>query len=158
MIEAVRTVGFAGSMLVVGWTFGRREWPVAAGFVALAGVLICILAFASRLVPSVLPSAVQEAGIDTRRLSYPLNYWNAIGVWAAMTVAMALAWSAHAAQWWVRGLALAGVCVAVPVAYMAYSRTAAIVTVVAALTVVALSTTAGSPRSICSSRPPAPRW
>ena len=89
MVEAVRTLGFAGSMLVVGWTFGRREWHVAAGFVALAAVLICILAFASRLVPSLLPSAVQEAGIDTRRLSYPLNYWNAIGVWAAMTVSMA---------------------------------------------------------------------
>ena len=89
--------------------------------------------------PSLLPSAVEEAGIDTRRLSYPLNYWNAIGVWAAMTVSMALAWSAHAARWWMRGLALAAVCVAVPVAYMTYSRTAAIVTVVAALTVVALS-------------------
>ena len=85
MIEAVRTLGFAGSMLVVGWTFGRRDWHVAAGFVAIAAVVICILAFASRLLPSLLPSAVEEAGIDTRRLSYPLNYWNAVGVWAAMT-------------------------------------------------------------------------
>ena len=139
LIEAVRTLGFAGSLLIVGWTFGRRTWHVAAGFVVVAAVIICILAFASRLVPSLLPSAVQEAGIDTRRLSYPLNYWNAVGVWAAMTVSMALAWSAHTALWWVRGLALSAVCIAVPVAYMTYSRTAAIVTIVAVLTVVALS-------------------
>ena len=86
-----------------------------------------------------MPSAVEEAGIDSRRLSYPFNYWNAVGVWAAMTVSMTLAWSAHAARWWVRGIALGAVCVAVPVAYMTYSRTAAIVTVLAAMTVVALS-------------------
>jgi O-antigen ligase len=139
LVETVRTLGFAGSLLVVGWTFGRRDWHVAAGFVALAAVSICILAFASRLLPSLLPSAVEEVGIDSRRLSYPFNYWNAVGVWAAMTVSMTLAWSAHAARWWIRGVALAAVCVAVPVAYMTYSRTAAIVTVLAALTVVALS-------------------
>ena len=113
------------------WSAGRSAgatgtWRRASSRLRLS--IICILAFASRLLPSLLPSAVEEAGIDTRRLSYPLNYWNAVGVWAAMTVSMALAWSAHAARWWVRGLALAAVCVAVPVVYMTYSRTAAIVT------------------------------
>jgi hypothetical protein len=139
LIETVRTLGFAGSLLVVGWTFGRRDWHTAAGFVALAAVIVCTLAFASRLLPSLLPSAVDELGIDSRRLSYPFNYWNAVGVWAAMTVSMTLAWSAHAARWWIRAVALAAVCVAVPVAYMTYSRTAVVVTVLAALTVVALS-------------------
>jgi O-antigen ligase len=139
LIETVRTLGFAAALLLVGWTFGRRDWHVAAGFVAAAAVVVCILAFASRLLPSLLPSAVEEAGIDTRRLSYPFNYWNAVGVWAAMTVSMSLAFSAHAARWWIRGLALAAVCIALPVAYLTYSRTAAIVTVLVALTVVALS-------------------
>jgi O-Antigen ligase len=139
LIEAVRTVGFGGLLLLVGWAFGRREWQTAAGFVAVAAMVVCILAFASRLLPSLLPSAIEQAGIDTRRLAYPLNYWNAVGVWGAMAVALALAWSAHAARWWIRGLALAGVCVAAPVVYMTYSRTAVIVTLVAALTVIALS-------------------
>src|SRR5687767_1249290 len=46
LIETVRTLGFAGSLLLVGWTFGRRDWYVAAGFVVLAAAIVCILAFA----------------------------------------------------------------------------------------------------------------
>ena len=127
-------------MLVVGWTFGRREWHVAAGFVALAAVLICILAFASRLLPSLLPSAVEEAGHRhpasvvspkllerNRRLGrHDGRRWHWLGA-RTPSAGGCGAWRSPA------------VCVAVPVAYMAYSRTAAIVTIVAALTVVALS-------------------
>ena len=86
--EAIRTLGFVGTLLLVGWTFSRHDWRTAAGFLTAAAMVICILAFASRLVPSLLPSAIDEAGIDTRRLGYPLNYWNAVGVWAAMTAAL----------------------------------------------------------------------
>ena len=139
LIETVRTLGFAGIAAAGRLDVRPARLARAAGFVVLAAVIVCILAFASRLLPSVFPSAVEEVGIDSRRLAYPLNYWNAVGVWAAMTVSMTLAWSAHAARWWVRGLALAAVCVAVPVAYMTYSRTAAIVTILAAIVVVALS-------------------
>ena len=38
----------------------------------------------------------------TDRLSYPLNYWNAVAAWGAMTLAMGLAWSANSRRLWVR--------------------------------------------------------
>jgi hypothetical protein len=71
-------------------------------------------------------------------LSFPLNYWNALGCWAAMTVALTLPWSAHARRWPVRGAALAGTCLAASVAYLTYSRSAATGVVIAAAAVLAL--------------------
>jgi tetratricopeptide (TPR) repeat protein len=136
--EASRTLGLAAVFMLVVWTFGPRSWPRAAGAIAVAAVAVCCLALISRLAPSVLTSPLQEEGA-ARRLSYPFNYWNATGIWAAMTVGLALAWSAHAGRWWVRALALAGVCVAVAVAYLSYSRSAAVGIVIASVTVLALS-------------------
>jgi hypothetical protein len=136
--EASRTLGFAGVLLLVVRAFGPREWRRAAVALTVAAVAICSLAFASRLLPN-LSGELERTGYDTRRLNYPFNYWNAVGTWAAMTVGLTLAWSAHAPRWWWRALALDGVCVAIPVCYLTYSRSGAIGTVVAALTVVALS-------------------
>jgi O-antigen ligase/polysaccharide polymerase Wzy-like membrane protein len=138
VIELTRVTGFAGVVLVVGWFVTAREWEVVSAGVALAGVAVCVLALTSRLAPALLHSPLSSAGLP-RRLSFPLNYWNAIGCWAAMTVGLTLAWSAHAGRWPVRGAALAGVCVAASVAYLTYSRSAAAGVVIAVATVVALS-------------------
>ncbi len=135
--EASRTLGFAGLLLLVVCTFGRDNWSRAAGAVTATAVLVCCLAMASRLSP--LTSALEASGYAPSRLAYPFNYWNAVGVWAAMTVGLALAWSAHAARWWLRAAALGGVCVAVPVAYLTYSRSAAVGVVIAVVAVVVLS-------------------
>lgn len=139
IVEGIRTLGLAGITLLLAWSVGPRDWPWAAAGIAVAAIVVCVLALSSRLIPSLLPSAVADAGLDTRRLAYPLNYWNAVGAWAAMTASLALSWSAHAERWWLRGTALAGVCVALPVAYMTYSRTAAVVTLLGVGVVVALS-------------------
>jgi O-antigen ligase len=137
--EAVRLLGFTGVVLLLAWAIGPGDWRRVAAAVAGGAVLVCGLAFLSRLAPSLLPSTLEQSGADTERLAYPFNYWNATGVWAAMTVSLALAWSAHAVRWPVRGIALTGVCVAVPVAYLTYSRTAAVTVVLAALVVIVLS-------------------
>jgi hypothetical protein len=136
--EASRTFGYAGTLLLVAAAFGvaRRR---AAGAVTAAAVAVCCAALAHRLWPSLLPSELTASGYTGRRLAYPLNYWNSVGVWAAMTVALGLAWSAHARTWWSRALALGGVCVALPVAYLTYSRTAVACVVLAAVAVVTLS-------------------
>jgi O-Antigen ligase len=136
--EASRTLGYAGTLLLVAAAFGigRRR---AAGAVTAAAVAVCCAALADRLWPGLVHSELTQGGYTGRRLGYPLNYWNSVGVWAAMTVALGLAWSAHARTWWSRALALGGVCVAVPVAYLTYSRTAAACVVLAAVAVVALS-------------------
>jgi hypothetical protein len=135
--EASRTLGLGGVLLLVVWTFGPRAWRRGVAATTAAAIFICCLAMVSRLTP--LTGALEATGYVTKRLNFPFNYWNAVGVWAAMTVGLALAWSAHATRWCIRALALGGVCVAVPVAYLTYSRTAAVGVVIAAATVVALS-------------------
>jgi hypothetical protein len=104
--EASRTLGFAGLLLLVVCTFGRETWSRAVAAVTGAAIVLCCLAFASRLSP--LTNALAESGYVPKRLSYPFNYWNAVGIWAAMTVGLALAWSAHSSRWWLRAGALAG--------------------------------------------------
>lgn len=136
--EAARTLGYAGVLLLVVRAFGPRGWRGAAVALTVSAVTICALALASRLLPG-LASELERTGYETRRLNYPFNYWNALGTWAAMTVGLALAWSAHAPRWWWRALALQGACVAVPVCYLTYSRSGAVGAVVAVLTVIALS-------------------
>jgi hypothetical protein len=135
--EASRTLGFAGILLLVVCTFGRATWWRGAAAVTFAAILVCCLSLVSRLSP--LTGALEQSGYVSERLSYPLNYWNAVGVWAAMTVGLALAFSAHAVRWWLRAAALAGVCVAVSVVYLTYSRSAAAGVVIATVAVIALS-------------------
>ena len=112
--EATRTLGYAGILLLVARAVGPHGWRRAAAALTVAAVTICSLALASRLLPG-LSGELERTGYDTRRLNYPFNYWNALGTWAAMTVGLALAWTAHAPRWRWRALALGGVCVAVPV-------------------------------------------
>jgi hypothetical protein len=136
--EAARTLGFAGVLLLVLVTFGGRAWSVAALCVTAATVAVTAVALVSRLAPDLVSSALSSAGLY-RRLGWPLNYWNALGTWAAMSFALGLAVSAHAPARWVRGGALGGISLAIPVAYLTYSRGAAVAIVLAVAGVVALS-------------------
>jgi len=138
VIELARVTGFVGAALAVGWIIVAGERRIASAGLTLAAAAVCAVALTSRLAPALLNSPLTAAGLP-RRLSFPLNYWNALGCWAAMTVALALAWSAHAARWPARGAALAGVCVAASVAYLTYSRSAAAGVMVAVAVVVTLS-------------------
>ncbi len=136
--EVARTAGLTGVLLLVLMTFGGRAWKGAAAALAVAAVLVCGLALTSRLFPDLVANALDDAGLR-RRLAYPLNYWNALGAWAAMSVSLALAWSSHAASWWVRAGALAGVCLAGSVAYLTYSRSSVIAIAIGVAAVVAVS-------------------
>jgi O-antigen ligase len=138
VIELTRVTGFAGIVLAVGWSFVGPEWRLAAAALTAAAAGVCLVALISRLAPDLLASPLRSSGL-VRRLSFPLNYWNALGCWAAMTVALTLPWSAHAGPWPVRGAALAGTCLATSVAYLTYSRSAVAGLVIAAAAVLALS-------------------
>ena len=122
-IELARTLHHAG-VLVLAVCLLRRETFAAAVGGVLAGMgAVCVLAVTSRLAPDWFPAdAVREVYTETNRLNYPLNYWNAIAAWAAVTVALALPISAHARNPFARAGALAIVPVAVVVAYLTYSR------------------------------------
>ena len=137
-IEVARVLGFAGAVLAIGLTFRDGEWRLAVAAVAVAAAGVCGLAMSSRLAPALFDDPLSSADL-VRRLSFPLNYWNALGCWSAMTVTLALAWSAHARAWLPRGAALAGACLAGSVLYLTYSRSATAGVLIGVVVVVALT-------------------
>jgi hypothetical protein len=138
VIELARVLGFAGVVLAVGVSFRGDEWRLAVAAVTAAAVGVCALAMTSRLAPGLFDNPLTSAGL-LRRLAFPLNYWNALGCWSAMTAALSLAWSAHARSWPVRGAALAGVCLAASVVYLTYARSGTAGVVIGVVAVVGLS-------------------
>jgi hypothetical protein len=77
--------------------------------------------------------------VGPNRLSYPFGYWNAVGAWAAMSMAIGLAWSAHDQVRVRRVVALALVPPAAVAAYLSYSRASVGGAAVALIAVVAFS-------------------
>ena len=137
-IELARVLGFTGVVLVAGLSFKGTEWRMAVAAVTAAAVAVCALAMLSRLAPGLFDNPLAGAGL-LRRLAFPLNYWNALGCWSAMTVALSFAWCVHARTWAARGAALAGTCLAADVAYLTYSRSATAAVAIAVVAVAALS-------------------
>ena len=63
----------------LGYSIRRLAW--ATRLVALAILAICAVSLTTRLLPDLL--ATQE-GFEIERLSYPLTYWNALGLLASL--------------------------------------------------------------------------
>lgn len=82
LLEFDRTLAYALALVFFGSLPGspRRTrwlvWSLAAAFAAVAAI-----ALASRLLPAVWPI---EQGYVADRLSYPLTYWNGVGIFAAI--------------------------------------------------------------------------
>jgi hypothetical protein len=139
MLETSRAVGYTGLVLLVAWAFGARHRALLVAAVSVGCAVICVLAFVARLAPELLRSALAKSGYAESRLDFPFNYWNALGCWAAMTLALALAFSAHAPARWQRGAALAVAPLALVVTYLTYSRGATLNVALACALVIVLS-------------------
>ncbi len=137
--ELARVIGYAGLVVLALSALNRFTWRAAAGGLSVAALFIAGFATATRLFPGPLPTDTVAQALDSDRLSYPLNYWNAIGAWGAMAVAIGLAWSAHARLTLTRCVALAAVPVAGLSVYLTYSRAGVIGATVAIGAVVVLS-------------------
>ena len=122
--ELARTLGYLGLMGLAVTALNRHTFRAAAAGVSVAGVIVVGVSVTSRLSPSVFPQALDVARLfsDSDRLNFPLDYWNAVGTWGAMTVAMGLAWSAHARTGLLRAVALAATPAAGLAIYLSYSR------------------------------------
>jgi hypothetical protein len=120
--ELARTVHHAGILILALGVLDRRTWGAAVSGVLAGMAVVCALSVGSRLAPGAFPNDDVRAVFPSNRLSWPLNYWNAIAAWAAVCVALALPVSAHARSPVVRGLALAVVPLPVVMAYLTYSR------------------------------------
>lgn len=90
----------------------------------LVGILIgitavCWYALAQRLFPTETP--VFDA-ISTYRLTGPVTYWNALGIYAAVGALVALGLSTTGRSYWARALAAATLPVLLPTMYLTFSR------------------------------------
>ena len=95
----------------------RRATPLLVPVWAALS-LVSVLALLTRLFPS-------GAGTDTltgNRLSEPLGYWNSLGLWAAMAVALAIVLAARSRSMVLRVAAAASCVPAAATLYFTYSR------------------------------------
>jgi hypothetical protein len=138
--EIARLLGYLGLITLGVTALDRRTSRAAAAGLSIAAVGVTALALGSRLFPSVLPGAADLAqGFRIDRLSYPLDYWNAVGAWGAMTIALCLAWSSHARLALTRAVSLAALPMAAACVYLTYSRGAVVGVGVAVVAVLLLS-------------------
>jgi hypothetical protein len=138
--EIARLCGYGGLVALAFTALDRETFRVAAAGLSVAALGIAAVAVASRLAPAAFPGAEQvSAAFPNDRLSYPLDYWNAIGAWGAMACAIGLAWSAHAQLASIRVIGLAAVPVAGLAVYLSYSRGGTLAVVIAVAAVLALS-------------------
>ena len=134
--ELARVLFYAGLVLLAWGTLGETTWRSAAAGIATAAVVVCAVAVVARLTGELGDPAI--ASIQGR-LTYPLYYWNAVGAWGAISIALALGWSASAQQTAVRAAFSAAVPLCGLTVYLTYSRAGVIAVVVAVLTALALS-------------------
>jgi hypothetical protein len=119
-IEANRTfsylAAFAGTMALARLAPGR--WPAVLHGIALASVVVCGWA----LLTKVFPGALAEEEIYAR-LRAPFDYWNAVGLMAALGI-MPLLWlgARRAGRGAVSALAWPGIALLEVALMLAYSR------------------------------------
>jgi O-antigen ligase len=128
--EADRVLAYLGFFLaafLIAQTTERRQ-RFAEG-IAIAVTLVCLLGLGSRLLPHVL-EFTDSLGTGPR-LRYPLGYWNAMGAFCGVSVAMLL-WASRRADWaplrWVAVGAMPAVLLCL---YFTYSRGGLVAVVVA---------------------------
>lgn len=122
LVELARLVAYLGVLVAVVFAVPADRWSSVVAGAALAAAVVCAVAVVNRLWPEQFNATVSIFPGDSRRLSAPFGYWNAVGAWAGMTSSLCLAWAAHAARPYLRSLAAAGVPVAIATSYLTYSR------------------------------------
>jgi hypothetical protein len=137
--EVARVFDYLGVVVLIVSALDRTTWRAAAMGVGFAALLTCCVAVATRLAPAAFPASVLNPLGVTNRLSYPFGYWNAVGAWAAMSIGIGLAWSAHDRALIRRAVVLGLVPVAALAAYLSYSRGSVGGAAVAVVAAIALS-------------------
>jgi O-Antigen ligase len=140
MAEVALLLTYGGLVVLALCSLNRFTFRSAAGGLSFGAIGVVCIAVGSRLFPSVWPDTLTVGrAFHTDRLSFPLDYWNAVGALGATTAAIGLAWSAHARMPLTRASALAVVPVCSLAVYLSYSRGGVIGTAVAVVAVLGLS-------------------
>jgi hypothetical protein len=118
MYEVERTVVYASFAFALA-VLGRRSVPLLLPALLAAIVAVSTYALATRLLPDRVGSFDSFVGY---RLSEPLGYWNALAVFVAIGIVVAVGLAARADALAVRALAAASLVLLVPVLYFTFGR------------------------------------
>jgi hypothetical protein len=101
-----------------GWTRERLLWAVR--LLAVAMVIVAVAGLVTRVLPEL---HTIQASIENDRLSYPLSYWNAVGIFAAVTIVILVGLATRREEPPVgKALAAAAVPLVTATLYFAFSR------------------------------------
>ncbi len=141
--EVSRLATYLGILWLAALSLGdRRVLAHVVGALATGIFVIAGLALLGRLHPGLFAGATATANAlpGTRsRLSWPLNYWNALGALIAFGVPLFVALATSARHAWARSAAAAAVPAIVLCGYLTFSRTSAVAAALALVVFVALS-------------------
>ena len=138
LAEVSRIVGYLGLLVLVLAVLDRDSWRAGAAGLAAGALLIAGVAVASRLAPDLFPDDPVKA-FRRDRLTYPFDYWNAVGAWSAMAATAGLAWSVTAKRTAQRAAFLAAMPTAALAMYLSYSRACLAGVAIGSLCILALS-------------------
>ncbi len=141
-------------LLVLFGSLPRRLWriPLLLRGVAAGSLAVCTVALITRVLPRVWPIS---PGVATSRLSYPLTYWNALGVLAALCILFLVGLSANPREpRALRVVAAAGVPIAATTLFFTFSRGAIAALVVGTVVFVLLSRSSALLGSLVAVIPP----
>lgn len=120
----------------------RLTWILRA--LAMAIVLVCICGLITRVLPHVWPTT---PGIANNRLSFPVSYWNVLGLLAALGLVLCLHFSSESREVpAARVASAAAIPILATTLFFTFSRGSILATVVAVVTYVLL----GRPRLLLS--------
>jgi hypothetical protein len=142
--ELSRVATYLAVLLVALAVHRDRETAVRNTLQAIAGavVLIAALALLSRLRPGLIPAAQQTGQFlpgDQGRLSWPLNYWNALAALIALGLPLILAVATSARTLRAQAAAAAALPMMALCGYLTFSRGGAIEATAALLVFMALT-------------------
>lgn len=122
--ELDRSLLYVGVFLVAVLAFRRGDAGRVADGLALGIVAIAVIALGSRLYPSTFPNdhALDFLPAAQRRLSFPLDYWNGLGIFTALAFPLLLRVALTAERNVIRGVALAPLPALAGVIYLTSSR------------------------------------
>jgi hypothetical protein len=151
--EFVRTLLYVLALALFGsvrYTRERANWLLCTLVVGLAAV--CLIGLISRVLPHTWPTATS---FFADRLNYPLTYWNAEGVVAAIVLILGFHLSADRSEHWSVRVAAAAVLPGVAATLLlTFSRGAIGITVIGLLAYCALTRFSTLPTALLAAAPP----
>jgi O-antigen ligase len=153
MIEFDRALLYLALLVLLG-LMPRRAWrmPWIMRGVAIGILFVCTCALITRVLPRVWPVSDSVA---VERLSFPVTYWNALGILAGVGAILALGIAANPRERrWACALAAAFVPVAATTLFFTFSRGAIVATAIGVIAYLVVARSSSLPGTLLAIAPP----